>query len=315
VLLCLLFAGGCRVYDRQLLSREADGAAAESGTWASAGRSGAAAQSGSDAAGDGALLDDAALIDRDGGGIDGGESEPGSGDAGGGAGAGGADAGAGGAGEGGAGVGGAGAGGAGAGGAGVGGAGVGGAGVGGAGVGGAGAGGAGVGGAGVGGAGVGGAGAGGAGAGGAGVGGAGSGGSPSAGNGGSGGAGGAECTEPGAVVWAANGHCYYPLFGSASWNVSRDNCNRDGAQLVTITSAAEQAFVGALVGASSRWLGLSRFGAPAFTWLGGEALTYTNWEAGEPDETTEAAGVIQSGSLRWIDDVTSAGHTAICERR
>ena len=84
-------------------------------------------------------------------------------------------------------------------------------------------------------------------------------------------------------MWTVNGHCYFPLATRATWNVSRDNCANAGAHLVTITSAAEQNFVQALVGATNRWIALSRFGAPTFNWLGGEAVTYTNWDTSEPN--------------------------------
>jgi hypothetical protein len=96
--------------------------------------------------------------------------------------------------------------------------------------------------------------------------------------------------------------------------VSRDNCSGAGAKLATITSAAEQAFVGSLVGATSRWIGLSRFGAPAFSWISGEAVTYTNWEATEPNASGEAAALIRTGTLGWFDVLVTESHPAICER-
>ncbi|HKU38391.1 MAG TPA: C-type lectin domain-containing protein, partial [Polyangiales bacterium] len=131
---------------------------------------------------------------------------------------------------------------------------------------------------------------------------------------GSGGSGGATCTEAGGAVWSQNGHCYFPLASSASWNVSRDNCSNKAAHLVTITSASEQSFVGALVGSSTRWIGLSRIGAPSFSWLGGEALSYTNWESGQPDASGESAALIRTGTLGWFDAALSEGHPSLCER-
>jgi hypothetical protein len=116
-------------------------------------------------------------------------------------------------------------------------------------------------------------------------------------------------------VWSSNGHCYFPLASAGSWNTSRDNCSNAGAKLVTITSAGEQAFVGTLVGATSRWIGFSRFGAPAFSWVTGEAVTYTNWESGEPNASGEAAALIRTGTFGWFDGAVSEAHTAICERQ
>jgi hypothetical protein len=115
-------------------------------------------------------------------------------------------------------------------------------------------------------------------------------------------------------VWSENNHCYFPIAGPSTWNVSRDTCSGAGAHLVTITSSAEQSFAAALVGATTRWTGLSRFGAPSFTWLGGEGLTYTNWASGEPNQSGEAAAAIATGTFKWIDDAVTTTHGAICER-
>jgi Lectin C-type domain len=168
----------------------------------------------------------------------------------------------------------------------------------------------------------GGAGAGGSGgAGASGSGGAGASGSGGAGASGSGGAGGAaggggddDCPEPGGASWSQNGHCYFPLAELRTWNVSRDGCVARAARLVSVTSAAEQQFVSALVGTSSRWLGLSRFGSPTFSWLGGEAVSYTNWESGAPSVPNESAALIRTGTHAWFDASPSAAFGAICER-
>jgi hypothetical protein len=96
--------------------------------------------------------------------------------------------------------------------------------------------------------------------------------------------------------------------------VSRDLCTQSDAHLVTITTADEQTFVAALVGSSARWIGLSKFGAPAFSWISGEALSYTRWQAGEPNGSGEAAVVIQTASLLWSDEAVTAQRSALCER-
>lgn len=139
-----------------------------------------------------------------------------------------------------------------------------------------------------------------------------------AGAGGGGGAAGAAdgggCGEPDSAIWSGNGHCYFPLSALASWNVSRDACSQRGAQLVTITSSDEQAFVAGLVATTPRWIGLSKFGAPAFTWIDGEALSYTNWDAGAPAVSGEVAAALRDGTQKWFDDAVTASHAALCER-
>jgi hypothetical protein len=123
------------------------------------------------------------------------------------------------------------------------------------------------------------------------------------------------CTDAGAQVWETNGHCYFPLSVMNSWFVSRDRCRELGAHLVSISSPAEQAFVNGLVGTGPRWTGLSRFGAPAFSWVDGESVTYENWEEGAPNQKTEAAVAVRNGTFLWFDDGVSQAYAAICERQ
>jgi hypothetical protein len=99
-----------------------------------------------------------------------------------------------------------------------------------------------------------------------------------------------------------------------TWFVSRDRCRELGAHLVSISSAAEQGFVSGMVGAGPRWTGLSRFGAPAFSWIDGESMTYENWEAGAPNQKNEAAVAVRNGTFLWFDVQVSEAYAAICER-
>lgn len=125
----------------------------------------------------------------------------------------------------------------------------------------------------------------------------------------------APCTDANGRNWNVNGHCYFPLTVANSWYVSRDRCRELGAQLVSITSAEEQSFVATLVGASPRWTGLSRFGAPAFSWIGGEGVTYENWEPGTPNVMGEAAAVIRNETYLWFDAAVMQSFAALCERQ
>lgn len=122
------------------------------------------------------------------------------------------------------------------------------------------------------------------------------------------------CDEPGGQIWAANAHCYFPLDQSQSWNVSRDQCLDRGAMLVVIGSAQEQAFVSGLVGSSARWIGLAKFGAPEFSWVTGETLSYLNWDTGAPNSSGEVAAVMSEQSHAWRDEPVTTLHAALCER-
>ena len=143
---------------------------------------------------------------------------------------------------------------------------------------------------------------------------AGSGGSTTGSGGGGGSSASAGCTETGARRWTDNGHCYIPIDQTQSWNLSRDRCVALGARLVTITSPAEQLFVADLLGARSRWLGLSKFGAPAFSWISGAPLDYTHWQAGAPAATGEVAALVRADTQEWVDESISTAHAALCER-
>jgi hypothetical protein len=84
------------------------------------------------------------------------------------------------------------------------------------------------------------------------------------------------------VQWRAedggNGHWYEisPNPVPPNWESIRQAASSRGAQLVTLTSAAEAAFVYSSVGPV--WIGLhATAGSSAFAWSTGEPLVFTNW--------------------------------------
>jgi hypothetical protein len=110
------------------------------------------------------------------------------------------------------------------------------------------------------------------------------------------------------TVWPANGHAYRTVVvpGGISWTDARAAAEAAGGYLATVTSAAENDFVFALVdqpqywnqepGGSDLgpWLGALQpedSGNPAanWTWVSGEAWSYTAWFSGEPNNF-EGAG-------------------------
>jgi hypothetical protein len=96
--------------------------------------------------------------------------------------------------------------------------------------------------------------------------------------------------------------------------LSRDRCAQLGGRLVTITSAQEQAFAATVGAGTSRWLGLSRIGAATFSWISGEALAYTRWQAGAPALSGEAAALLRGDTQQWMDAAITSTHAALCER-
>jgi hypothetical protein len=87
-----------------------------------------------------------------------------------------------------------------------------------------------------------------------------------------------------------NGKAYYLSNASANYNTARSIALANGAHLLTIGSAAENVFVSNAVNAIALntwyWLGLTdELNEGVFVWSTGEALTYTNWSVGEPNNS------------------------------
>jgi Lectin C-type domain/PEP-CTERM motif len=78
-----------------------------------------------------------------------------------------------------------------------------------------------------------------------------------------------------------------------------------GGHLVTINDAAEQAWLLANFGASELlWIGFTDQAAEGiFVWTSGEAVTYTNWSGGEPNDFFGEDHTVMnwSGGGAWND--------------
>ena len=104
------------------------------------------------------------------------------------------------------------------------------------------------------------------------------------------------------AVSGGNGHLYEAVHvpTGIDWNSAKAEAESRGGYLATITSAAENDFVHALiansqfwvnVGSGTRgpWLGAYQPGGSpepggGWIWVTGEAFTYQNWAAGEPND-------------------------------
>ncbi len=83
-----------------------------------------------------------------------------------------------------------------------------------------------------------------------------------------------------------NGHRYERIDSSMTWSEAKAYCENKGGHLVCITSAQEQAAVEQLIASGSKntyWIGGYRTGNNTFAWVTGEKMTYTKWDAGEPN--------------------------------
>jgi hypothetical protein len=118
------------------------------------------------------------------------------------------------------------------------------------------------------------------------------------------------------------GRCYYPRSVAVDWNTANTTMCEAPAHLATITTAAEQAVVAALLPNQDRWIGLRRpLNSPqaesSFYWVTSETLSYRNWDAysdadREPNYTGEC--VRMRFTSMWADVACTEALAVICER-
>jgi hypothetical protein len=116
------------------------------------------------------------------------------------------------------------------------------------------------------------------------------------------------CVDTPIVQWSTgaggNDHYYQGVCGDLRWPQARAAAEAKGGYLATSTSAAENTFIFSLIdqaqywspfsyGNFGPWLGGYQDPAPCtgtgtepdgcWTWVSGEAFSYTNWDSGEPN--------------------------------
>lgn len=133
---------------------------------------------------------------------------------------------------------------------------------------------------------------------------------------------------PSAPAWGqtldpSTGHYYerVDVAGGIDWLSARDAAASrtlmgSAGHLATITSAAENAFiVGALGGDLIRnhWLGGYQTGGPepggGWTWITGEAFTFTNWNGGEPNNAGNEQAIEFQGPGHTLGGWNDANET------
>jgi hypothetical protein len=113
------------------------------------------------------------------------------------------------------------------------------------------------------------------------------------------------------VASGGNGHFYEYVRGNTTWNNANaaaqgsSFCGLTG-HLVTIASAAENAFVVSLGGGGDLrpWIGLTDAAAEGdYQWVTGEPLCFTNWSPGEPNDFGGVEEFIEMfGNGAWNDN-------------
>ncbi|MEO7186659.1 MAG: lectin-like protein [Rhodoferax sp.] len=100
------------------------------------------------------------------------------------------------------------------------------------------------------------------------------------------------------------GHTYQ-LLSADTWTDSEAYAVALGGHLVTVNDATENNFLSTTWGQDqSLWIGLFRTSpnAPTFAWTSGQAVTFTNWASGEPNNCCSGEDYTQTyASGQWND--------------
>jgi len=101
--------------------------------------------------------------------------------------------------------------------------------------------------------------------------------------------------------------------GAITWTAAKADAESKGGHLATITSPGEQNYISLQIGAiPNTWIGATdEVTEGNFKWVTGEAFIYSNWNAGEPNNSgNEDYAHLLGGSLKWNDFPADAGVTA-----
>ena len=116
------------------------------------------------------------------------------------------------------------------------------------------------------------------------------------------------------------GSCYKFFSTKLTWTAAKAACEKLGSKLVSINSQAEQQAVTAKI-TQNTWIGLYRDPRDnsRFLWVDGSRLTYSNWDAKEPnnfrgarEDCTETYPKGGGGSA-WNDLPCSYNYPYVCE--
>ncbi|MFN6377817.1 MAG: HYR domain-containing protein, partial [Flavobacteriales bacterium] len=102
---------------------------------------------------------------------------------------------------------------------------------------------------------------------------------------------------------------YYRSTTAANWGTANTAAQAVGAHLVTVGSAAENAF---LAGQGLCWMGLTDFASEGnWTWVTGEPVIFTSWAPGEPNNGGgQNFGLLNWSGVNWDDQGLSPTNSA-----
>jgi glucose/arabinose dehydrogenase len=108
-------------------------------------------------------------------------------------------------------------------------------------------------------------------------------------------------------IFTYNGNQYLLTNGTLTWEQAQAEAQSRGGNLVTINDLAEETWLKQTFGTTTGfWIGINdRAVEGQFQWVSGQAVTYTNWTPGEPNNylNNQDFGAMNFGASRqWDDD-------------
>ena len=125
----------------------------------------------------------------------------------------------------------------------------------------------------------------------------------------------AECKTCSGTIWGTG--CYKLYNQVNTWDAAKNTCGGwSGSHLVSISSAAENAFVAGLTPNNASWIGFNDKAVEnTFAWANLEPVAYTNWHGGQPDNfqgKEDCVEILNTG--KWNDLDCAALRLFVCEQ-
>ncbi|KAK3100720.1 hypothetical protein FSP39_024244 [Pinctada imbricata] len=116
------------------------------------------------------------------------------------------------------------------------------------------------------------------------------------------------------------GSCYLLLTDRRSWGDARAECQKQGADLVTINSQPEQDLIYSVIsngGGRDVWIGLNDMREEnLFEWARGNRVRYTNWNVNQPRQPSnieQDCVMINPQTGGWQDENCDTKHQYVCQ--
>ncbi|XP_008290042.1 C-type lectin domain family 4 member F-like isoform X2 [Stegastes partitus] len=120
--------------------------------------------------------------------------------------------------------------------------------------------------------------------------------------------------------WVQFNHSFYYISSvGKTWDESREDCKKRGADLVIINTVEEQNFIARFTG--SQWLGLTYDeDTKKWNWVDGTPLDKSYWNGIQPDGVDRGEHCVHiqfysSGKKEWNDITCTAQYAWICEKK